>query len=33
MFCHQCQETAQNTGCNKMQGVCGKKADVADLQD
>ncbi len=33
MFCHQCQETARNAGCDKMQGVCGKKADVADLQD
>jgi hydroxylamine reductase len=33
MFCHQCQETAGNTGCDKMQGVCGKKADVSNLQD
>ncbi|HRX16381.1 MAG TPA: hydroxylamine reductase [Spirochaetota bacterium] len=33
MFCHQCQETAQNKGCDKMQGVCGKKSDVANLQD
>jgi len=33
MFCHQCQETAQNRGCDKMQGVCGKKAEVAELQD
>lgn len=32
MFCHQCQETAKNTGCT-VQGVCGKKEDVANLQD
>ncbi len=33
MFCHQCQETALNIGCTKKQGVCGKTADVANLQD
>ena len=32
MFCYQCQETAQNKGCTKA-GVCGKPADVANLQD
>lgn len=32
MFCYQCQETAGNKGC-KIAGVCGKKADVANLQD
>ncbi len=35
MFCNQCQETVvskQNKGCT-MTGVCGKKGDVADLQD
>lgn len=32
MFCYQCQETAQNTGCS-VKGVCGKTADVAGLQD
>ncbi|MDD3001205.1 MAG: hydroxylamine reductase [Candidatus Riflebacteria bacterium] len=32
MFCFQCQETAKNTGCT-IQGVCGKKADTANLQD
>ncbi len=32
MFCHQCQETAKNTGCT-VQGVCGKKEEVANLQD
>ncbi len=33
MFCHQCQETMKNTGCNMKQGMCGKSAEVADLQD
>lgn len=32
MFCYQCQETAKNTGCT-VQGVCGKTANVANLQD
>ncbi len=32
MFCHQCQETARNTGCDKV-GVCGKNEKVANLQD
>lgn len=32
MFCYQCQETARNTGCTKV-GVCGKNAEVANLQD
>lgn len=32
MFCHQCQETKGNTGCT-VGGVCGKKADVSNLQD
>ena len=32
MFCFQCQETAKNTGCT-IAGVCGKKADTANLQD
>lgn len=35
MFCNQCQETIvteHNKGCSMM-GVCGKKGDVADLQD
>ena len=32
MFCHQCQETAKNSGCT-IQGVCGKKEEVANLQD
>ena len=32
MFCYQCQETAKNEGCT-IKGVCGKDADVANLQD
>ena len=32
MFCFQCQETAGNKGCT-LQGVCGKKPEVAELQD
>lgn len=32
MFCMQCQETAGNKGCNKV-GVCGKSADLANMQD
>jgi hydroxylamine reductase len=32
MFCYQCQETARNEGCTKN-GVCGKTAEVAGLQD
>lgn len=32
MFCFQCQETAGNKGCTKN-GVCGKTAEVANLQD
>lgn len=32
MFCNQCQETAHNTGCT-INGLCGKKADTANMQD
>ena len=32
MFCNQCQETFNSIGCTKN-GVCGKKGEVADLQD
>jgi len=32
MFCYQCQETAKGSGCTKR-GVCGKSADVANIQD
>ena len=32
MFCYQCQETAGCKGCTRV-GVCGKKPEVANLQD
>lgn len=32
MFCYQCQETAGCAGCTQV-GVCGKKPDVAAMQD
>lgn len=32
MYCNQCQETAKNIACT-VKGVCGKTADVANLQD
>lgn len=32
MFCYQCQETAGCSGCT-ISGVCGKKPDVAAMQD
>ncbi len=32
MFCYQCQETAGCKGCT-LQGVCGKTAPVAGMQD
>lgn len=32
MFCNQCEQTARGTGCVTV-GVCGKKEDVAALQD
>lgn len=32
MFCYQCQETAGCKGCTVM-GVCGKKPEVAAMQD
>jgi len=32
MFCYQCQETAKGSGCTNR-GACGKRADVANLQD
>jgi len=32
MFCYQCEQTANGTGCTKA-GVCGKNEDVAALQD
>ncbi len=32
MFCRQCEQTAQGSGCT-MQGVCGKDPTTATLQD
>jgi len=32
MFCNQCEQAANGTGCN-ISGVCGKKPEVAALQD
>ena len=32
MFCWQCEQTAQGTGCSSF-GVCGKSPEVAKLQD
>ncbi|MDR3211380.1 MAG: hydroxylamine reductase [Planctomycetota bacterium] len=32
MFCYQCEETAGGKGCG-VSGVCGKKPDIARLQD
>lgn len=32
MFCYQCQETAQGTGCTKF-GVCGKSPQLSSLLD
>jgi len=33
MFCFQCEQTAGCKGCMAAAGVCGKKADTAQLQD
>ena len=32
MFCFQCQEASKGVGCT-VQGVCGKKPEVSNLQD
>ncbi|MBI9039088.1 MAG: hydroxylamine reductase [Bacteroidales bacterium] len=32
MFCFQCQEAAKGTGCT-IAGACGKKEDLANMQD
>ncbi|WP_294363309.1 hydroxylamine reductase [uncultured Clostridium sp.] len=32
MFCYQCEQTVGGKGCTKL-GVCGKKPEVANLQD
>lgn len=33
MFCFQCEQTAGCKACAGNVGVCGKKADTAELQD
>lgn len=33
MFCFQCEQTAGCAGCGGREGVCGKSAAVANLQD
>jgi len=33
MFCYQCEQTAGCKGCAGNVGVCGKKANTAELQD
>ncbi len=33
MFCFQCEQTAGCSGCTGNAGVCGKSAEVANLQD
>ena len=33
MFCFQCEQTAGCSSCTGGAGVCGKKADTAELQD
>lgn len=33
MFCFQCEQTAGCSGCTGKMGVCGKSADIANLQD
>lgn len=32
MFCYQCEQAANSTGCTKI-GVCGKDEDIQSLQD
>jgi len=32
MFCNQCEQTAQGTGCT-IKGVCGKSPDIQSLQE
>ena len=33
MFCYQCEQTINCTGCTGKAGACGKKANTAELQD
>ncbi|MCI5149144.1 MAG: hydroxylamine reductase, partial [Candidatus Electrothrix sp. MAN1_4] len=32
MYCNQCEQTAKGIACTTV-GVCGKKEDVADIED
>ena len=32
MFCFQCEQTTKGIGCT-IQGICGKDADISNLQD
>jgi hydroxylamine reductase len=32
MFCYQCEQAAQGTGCTKV-GVCGNDPELSSLQD
>ncbi|MCI5121622.1 MAG: hydroxylamine reductase, partial [Candidatus Electrothrix sp. AUS4] len=32
MYCNQCEQTAKGIACTTI-GVCGKKEDVADIED
>ena len=33
MFCNQCEQTANCTGCASSPGVCGKNEDIKSLQE
>lgn len=33
MFCYQCEQTAGCKACTGNMGICGKKADTAEIQD
>ncbi|NMC21255.1 MAG: hydroxylamine reductase, partial [Thermogutta sp.] len=33
MFCNQCEQTANCSGCVTSPGVCGKDQDVQSLQE
>jgi hydroxylamine reductase len=33
MFCNQCEQTYEGTGCVDSPGVCGKSEDVQSLQE
>ena len=33
MFCYQCEQTAGCKACTGNIGICGKKANTAEIQD